>query len=68
MENEFVLIEKNIYLIDLNNSHLEILLDEFLINNNMQMIMNNHDGRLNTQLQLKTNIFLFSLNKSKTNL
>ncbi len=53
MDNEFVPIEKNIYLIDLNNFDLDILSDEFLININKLMKVYDHDDRLNTQLQLK---------------
>jgi len=59
MDNEFVLIEKNIYLIVLNNLHLVILLDEFLIKKNMLMKVNDHDVQLNKQLQLKINKFIF---------
>ncbi len=65
MDNEFVLIEKNIYLIVLNNLHLVILLDEFLIKKNMLMKVNDHDVQLNKQLQLKINKFIFrAVNKN----
>jgi hypothetical protein len=61
MDNEFVPIEKNIYLIDLNNFDLDILSDEFLININKLMKVYDHDDRLNTQLQLKEKNRLFFL-------
>jgi len=53
MDNEFVPIYKNIYLIDLNNFDLDLLLDEFLIIINKLMKVYDHDDRLNMQLQLR---------------
>jgi len=62
MDNEFVLIEKNIYLIDLNNFDLDKLLDEFLIIINKLMKENDHDVKLNMQLQLQL-ILIFHVYK-----
>ncbi len=53
LDNQFILIEKNIDLIDLNNLYSEILLDELKVYMNKLRIMNDHDVRLNTQLQTK---------------